>query len=187
MPEDFPSEFPGADGEGLEKPPSFFPQDPPELGLGRSFTLPPREDDEREPVRVALEGVYKSEGLAGIQHFVRLESRDRLLSIVIGGFEAQAILLPLQDVKSDRPMTHDLVKTFIDRFGAQIASVTIDDLWNDVYYARIHLEQGKGKATERFTLDARPSDAIAMAVRYDAPIYIAERVFEIAEGYEDGD
>lgn len=180
-------DFPGADGEGLDRPPAFFPQDPPDLGLGPLFTIPPREDDDREPVRVGLEGVYKSEGLAGVHHFVRLESRDRLLSIVIGGFEAQAILLPLQDVKSDRPMTHDLIKTFIDRFEAQVVSVTVDDLWNDVYYARIHLEHGRGKTLERFTVDARPSDAIAMAVRYDAPIYIAERVFEIAEGYEERD
>ncbi len=182
-----PEEYDGSEKEGLETPPPFFPQDPPDLGLGPAFVIPPREDDDRAPVRVALEGVYKSEGPAGVQHFVRLEGRDRSLSIVIGGFEAQAILLPLQDVKSDRPMTHDLVKTFIDRFGAHVVSVTVDDLWNDVYYARIHLEGGAGKTKERFTVDSRPSDAIAMAVRYDAPIFIAERVFEIAESYEDGE
>ncbi|MER3495764.1 MAG: bifunctional nuclease family protein [Armatimonadota bacterium] len=111
------------------------------------------------------------------QHFVRLTGADRMLSIVIGPFEAQAILLPLQEVKSDRPMTHDLLQTMIERLGARVVSVLIDDLWNDFYYAKIQLKQGK----ERFEVDSRPSDALALAVRFDVPIFVTERVFEIAD------
>ena len=165
-----PEEYQGPGGEGLDLPPPFFPSGREDL-----------EPDDRKPVRVALEGIYKSEAIGGVQHFVRLEGGGRSLSIVVGGFEAQAILLPIQEVKSDRPMTHDLLRNVIDRLGAEVESVTIDDLWNDVYYARIHLY----KAGERFAIDSRPSDAIAMAVRFDAPLSIAERVFDIAERYEE--
>lgn len=147
-------------------PPPFFPVD-----------LRPEVDDDRTPVRVVVEGVYKSMLLDEEQHFVRLTGADHMLSIVIGPFEAQAILLPLQEVKSDRPMTHDLLQTMIERLGARVVSVLIDDLWNDFYYAKIQLKQGK----ERFEVDSRPSDALALAVRFDVPIFVTERVLEIAD------
>lgn len=160
-----PEEYDGPGGEGLEMPPSFFPSH-------RDV-----EPDDRSPVRVMLEGIYKSESAERVQHFVRLEGDGRSLSIQIGGFEAQAILLPIQDVKSDRPMTHDLLRNVIERLSAEVESVTIDDLWNDVYYARIHLY----REGERFAIDSRPSDAIAMAVRFESPLYVAHRVFDLAE------
>lgn len=161
-----PEEYEGGGGEGLELPPSFFPRERDDV-----------EIDDKALIRVGLEGIYKSESMGQTQHFVRLEGGGRSLSIVVGGFEAQAILLPIQEVKSDRPMTHDLLFNLVERLGAEIEGVTVDDLWNDVYYARVHLYRDG----ERFAIDARPSDAIALAVRAESPISIAERVFDLAD------
>ncbi len=164
-----PEEYESGGGEGLELPPSFFPRERENV-----------DPDASTLIRVGLEGIYKSETMGQTQHFVRLEGDGRSLSIVVGGFEAQAILLPIQEVKSDRPMTHDLLHNVVERLGAEVEGVTIDDLWNDVYYARIHLYRDG----ERFAIDSRPSDAIALAVRFECPISIAERVFDLADQNE---
>jgi uncharacterized protein len=101
---------------------------------------------------------------------------DRYLPIWIGPFEADAITMELQNVEAQRPLTHDLLKRVVTLLGAQITHVIINDLQNDTFYARIFLEVN-GKEVE---VDARPSDAIALAVRVKAPVYVTEEVMDRA-------
>jgi len=107
---------------------------------------------------------------------VLLSDGDRKVPILIGPFEAQAITLPLDGAQPDRPMTHDLIRTIIDRLGWSLARVIIDDLWSATYYAKLHLHQGNNE----IEIDCRPSDAIALAVRFDAPILVAEGILDAA-------
>ncbi|MCB0194809.1 MAG: bifunctional nuclease family protein [Anaerolineae bacterium] len=101
---------------------------------------------------------------------------DRYLPIWIGPFEADAITLQLQGVEVARPLTHDLLKGVIDKMGAKISHVTVTELKNDTFYARIVMDVN-GKSVE---IDSRPSDAIALAVRVNAPLFVAEEVMEMA-------
>ena len=101
---------------------------------------------------------------------------DRYLPIWIGPFEADAITLQLQGVEVARPLTHDLLKGVIDKMGAKISHVTVTELKNDTFYARIIMDVN-GKSVE---IDSRPSDAIALAVRVNAPLFVAEEVMEMA-------
>ena len=103
-----------------------------------------------------------------------LSEGDRKLPILIGNYEAHAILLPLEHARADRPMTHDLLKTIIERMGGTVTRVVIDDLWNTTYYAKIYVKIGN----EEIEIDARPSDSIAIAVRFEVPIYVAEGILE---------
>lgn len=98
----------------------------------------------------------------------------RLLLIWIGRSEAEAIALKLQNAELPRPLTHDLLKTVVDRIGYKVDRVVINDLRNDTYYAKIIL-RNDGSVIE---IDSRPSDAIALAVRSDSRIYIDESVLE---------
>lgn len=101
---------------------------------------------------------------------------SRRLPIIIGAFEAQAIALEIEGIKPPRPLTHDLLKNVIDNVGAAIVEVLIDELRENTFYAKIILEI----STLTNEIDARPSDAIALAVRTQAPIYVAETVMEAA-------
>ena len=97
---------------------------------------------------------------------------DRFLPIWIGPFEADAITIQLQGVQVARPLTHDLLKSMIDQMGATISHVMVSELKNDTFYARIVMDVD-GTSME---IDARPSDAIALAVRVNAPLFVAEDV-----------
>ncbi len=101
---------------------------------------------------------------------------NRRLPIIIGAFEAQAIALELEGIKPPRPLTHDLFKQVIDNLGASIVEVIIDELRENTFYAKILLEIS-GLTNE---IDGRPSDAIALAVRAQAPIFVAETVMDSA-------
>jgi uncharacterized protein len=101
----------------------------------------------------------------------------RTLVLTIGHFEANGIAIPLQGVTPPRPLTHDLILNLLADLKASLARIVITDLKNDVYYAVLHLDVG---GTSR-TLDSRPSDAIALALRAKVPILVEERVFEKAE------
>ena len=90
---------------------------------------------------------------------------DRFLPIWIGPFEADAITVQLQQIQVARPLTHDLLKNIIDEMGAKISHVMVSELKNDTFYARIIMDLN-GQSLE---IDARPSDAIALAVRVRAP------------------
>jgi hypothetical protein len=101
---------------------------------------------------------------------------NRRLPIIIGAFEAQAIALEIEGIKPPRPLTHDLLKQITDSLGASIMEVLIDELRENTFYAKIILEV----SAMTNEIDARPSDAIALAVRAQAPIFVAESVMEIA-------
>ena len=96
----------------------------------------------------------------------------RKLPIIIGGFEAQAIALKLENIKPPRPFTHDLFKQIADAFSLHVNEVFIDELHNETFYAKVVCEMN-GEVHE---IDARPSDAIAIAVRFNAPIFVSEEI-----------
>lgn len=97
---------------------------------------------------------------------------NRRLPIIIGAFEAQAIALEMEKVNPPRPMTHDLLKSLIDSFGAFLSEVLINELKEGTFYAKLIFED------MGIEIDARPSDAIALAVRCNAPIFVSEDILE---------
>jgi bifunctional DNase/RNase len=107
---------------------------------------------------------------------LREKDTDRYLPIWIGPNEADAIAVKLQGVSVPRPLTHDLLNSIVDALGASVNSIIVSDLKNDTFYAKIILNVDGGQ----MEVDSRPSDAIALAVRVDAPIYAEEGVLEKA-------
>jgi bifunctional DNase/RNase len=101
---------------------------------------------------------------------------DRVLPVGVGPLEAQAIALPLQGVRPPRPMTHDVFAEAIGQLGGHLLRVDITDLVDDTFVARLVFEQ----AGQERALDIRPSDAVALAVRTETPIYVAEAVMGMA-------
>lgn len=99
------------------------------------------------------------------------------LPIWIGVFEANAIALRIEGVEPPRPMTHDLLRLVLEKLGATVEKIVISDLRESTFFALIHLLQ-KG---EPVTVDARPSDAIALALRTEAPIYVLRSVLDKAQ------
>ena len=114
--------------------------------------------------------------MVGKQPIVLLKTvaGNTFLPIWIGHAEAAAILMKLQDTDSPRPMTHDLATDIMRELNTQVAKITVTELRDNTFYALITL---RSEATE-FDVDSRPSDAIALAVRANAPIYAADQVIE---------
>ena len=102
------------------------------------------------------------------------ESDSRVLPIMIGESEATAILLALHGIKPERPLTHDLVRSIIGQTGNRVDRIEIGDMRDEIYYATIYMDGG------RYTIDSRPSDAIALAMNMNAPIYVNNKLFESA-------
>ena len=107
---------------------------------------------------------------------LRDSGSHRFLPIWIGQFEATSILMEMQGVKPPRPLTHDLLRTIIDNLQASVTQIVISDLKDGTFFAKIHLE----KDTAALEIDARPSDAIALAVRAKVPIFAVEKVLDDA-------
>jgi uncharacterized protein len=114
--------------------------------------------------------------LVGKQPIVLLKTAEgnKFLPIWIGHPEAAAILMKLQSASTPRPMTHDLVTDMLDQLGAQVIRITVTELRENTFYAQITVQQD-GSEVE---IDSRPSDAIALAIRADAPIFAADDVIE---------
>ena len=104
------------------------------------------------------------------------ETTGRSLPIWVGLFEANAITMGIEHTWTPRPMTHDLIKNIIEGMNANVRQITVNDLRSNTFYAIISLEI-EGRLVE---IDSRPSDAIALALRVKAPIYVAEKVLESA-------
>ena len=104
------------------------------------------------------------------------KSSQRYLPIWIGPAEAESIAIKIQDVSVPRPLTHDLITNIIGELGAKISAILVSDLTNDTFFAKIVLDHDGGQVE----IDSRPSDAIALAVRTKAPIYVDEGVLERA-------
>jgi bifunctional DNase/RNase len=104
------------------------------------------------------------------------ENGKRRLPIIIGGFEAQAIAVALENMNPNRPLTHDLFKNTLDAFNIELKEVIINNLLDGIFFAQLICEQ-HGNVIQ---IDARTSDAIAMAVRYECPIYTYEFIMDSA-------
>ena len=107
---------------------------------------------------------------------LKTEDSERFLPIWIGPFEAQAIAVKLHDLWLPRPMTHDLMSSVIADLGARVERIVVTDIADGTFYARVLLI-ANGKSIE---VDSRPSDAIALALRVDAPIYVEDSVLDEA-------
>jgi len=109
-------------------------------------------------------------------HIVLLSDREetKVLPIVIGPIEAMAILMNMQGVAPNRPLTHNLLKNLLDLLGAEVEQVIITNIKDNVYYANLYVRHNK----YNYEVDSRPSDAIALAVAYNAPIYMDMKLTE---------
>ncbi|KXB98404.1 MAG: hypothetical protein AA908_03170 [Chlorobi bacterium NICIL-2] len=126
-------------------------------------------------VKVEVIGLSASTGSNGAYALILKEtSGERRLPIVIGAPEAHAIAAEMEGIKPTRPMTHDLLKNIIEQAGGTVSEVCIVELRESIFYAQITIE---GLDLQ---VDARPSDAIALALRFDAPIYVMDSVLEEA-------
>ncbi|KUO59180.1 hypothetical protein APF79_11200 [bacterium BRH_c32] len=128
-------------------------------------------------VQVEILGLSASPSAGGAYALLLKETYGvRRLPIIIGSFEAQSIALELEGIKPPRPLTHDLVKNLIDNLGAVVIEILINELRDNTFFAKIKFEA----STMTNEIDARPSDAIAIAVRTGAAIYVAEDVMKVA-------
>lgn len=120
-------------------------------------------------IQVDILGLSTSSSSGGAYALVLGESSgNRRLPIIIGAFEAQAIALELEKIQPPRPMTHDLLRNLFDAVGAEVLFVVVDELRDGTFFAKVQYRYGG----EELRLDCRPSDAVALAVRVDAPIYV---------------
>ncbi len=109
------------------------------------------------------------------------ENENLALPIWIGVFEANNIVMNMQGMDSPRPMTYDLMKNILSTINYDVKMVTINSKENNAYIAIIHLQDSTGK---EYNIDARPSDAINLALRFDAPIYVNSELFEETQNIE---
>ncbi|MFA3782927.1 bifunctional nuclease domain-containing protein [Melioribacteraceae bacterium 4301-Me] len=128
-------------------------------------------------VQVEILGLSASASTGGAYALLLKEIYGtRRLPIIIGAFEAQSIALEMEGIKPPRPLTHDLLKNIIDHLGGTITEVIIDELRDNTFFAKIKLEV----SSLTNEIDSRPSDAIALAIRAGAPLYVSEEVMKIA-------
>ena len=105
---------------------------------------------------------------------------ERALPILVGIFEANAIGLAMESVPTPRPMTHDLIKNILDGIDANVSRIVVNDLKDNTFYAEIFLFLNGNE----ISVDSRPSDAIALALRVDAPIFVAKKVLDDARSID---
>jgi len=129
-----------------------------------------------EMIEVKVTGVIQSPDLERRSYIVLLKELggDRILPIWIGENEAMAIMIALEHIKYPRPLTHDLVRLIIDALGVKLIRVVVSDLKDDTYYARLFIQ----KNGNIISIDARPSDSIAIALRADARIFVDNHIIE---------
>ncbi|MEO6940892.1 MAG: bifunctional nuclease domain-containing protein [Candidatus Kapaibacterium sp.] len=146
-----------------------------------------------EKVQVEILGISTSPASNGAYALILRETGgSRRIPIIIGAFEAQAIALEMEGIKPPRPFTHDLIKTVIEALGGTVVEASIHDLKEGTFYATLTLAGD-------IEIDSRPSDAIAVAIRFGIPIFVADHVMteasflpedgdeELEEGEEDDD
>ncbi|MBI5021355.1 MAG: bifunctional nuclease family protein [Ignavibacteriales bacterium] len=126
-----------------------------------------------ERIQVDIMGLSTSPASGGAYALILKEvSGNRRLPIIIGAFEAQSIALEIEGIKPPRPLTHDLMKNIIETLGSELIEITIGELREGTFYATLSFD-GQD-------IDARPSDAIALAVRFGVPIFVSDKVMEEA-------
>jgi len=130
-----------------------------------------------EKIKLEIVGLSYSQTQSGAYALVLGEtSGQRRLPIIIGGFEAQAIAIELEKMQPTRPLTHDLFKSFAESFDIRITEVIIYNLVEGIFFAKLICNNGG----EEMEIDARTSDAIALAVRFNCPIYTYEFILSSA-------
>lgn len=124
-------------------------------------------------IQVDILGLSTNPASGGAYALILKEvSGNRRLPIIIGASEAQSIALEMEGIKPPRPLTHDLMKNIITAFGGELTEITIDELRDGTFYAKLSIDSQ--------LIDSRPSDAIALAVRYGVQIYVASNVMDEA-------
>jgi uncharacterized protein len=128
-------------------------------------------------IKLEIVGLSYSQTQSGAYALVLGEAKgQRRLPIIIGGFEAQAIAIELEKMTPSRPLTHDLFRSFAEAFNIVVEEVVIYNLLEGIFYARLVCDDG----IRKLEIDARTSDAIALAVRFDCPIYTYESILATA-------
>jgi len=127
-------------------------------------------------IEVVVAGLGRSPGARGVLLLLKERAGPRILPVGIGQSEAEAIALQLQGVPVSRPLTHDLLAQVVERLEGQLGRVEVSALEQDTFYARLVVNQGG----HQVAIDSRPSDAVALAVRVAAPIFVAESVLDQA-------
>ena len=129
-------------------------------------------------VKLKVMGISYSQTQSGAYTLLLIEENgDRRIPVIIGGFEAQAIVIKLENLEPPRPLTHDLFKKFADQFNITISEVMIHKLEEGVFFSRLVCNNGENE----FSIDSRTSDAVAIALRFGCPIYISEDILEKAQ------
>ncbi len=128
-------------------------------------------------IKAELSRIIINEGSDQQIIVIKEQNGERSFPIIIGIVEIFAIDRRLKGIKAPRPMTHDLLSNIIENLGAKLEKIVINDLHNHTFYAKIHLNLN----SQHLEIDSRPSDAIALGSATNAPIYVAEHVFEKAE------
>src|SRR6056297_869370 len=124
-------------------------------------------------IKLSVLGISYSQTQSGAYALVLNEEKgERRIPIIIGGFEAQSIAIQLEGLKPPRPLTHDLFKSFADIFGIELKEINIYKLEEGVFYSNLICNKN-GKEIQ---VDARTSDAIALALRFNCPIYTTEEI-----------
>lgn len=132
-----------------------------------------------EKIKLEILGLSPSQSQAGSFALVLGEEYgNRRLPIIIGMFEAQAIAIEIEKIQPNRPMTHDLFKSFAKAFNYTVNEIIISDLREGIFFARVHCSSADG--LRETIVDARPSDAIAIALRFSVPIYTYETILSEA-------
>jgi bifunctional DNase/RNase len=128
-------------------------------------------------VKLKVMGISYSQTQSGAYALILIEENgDRRIPIIIGGFEAQAIVIKLENLDPPRPLTHDLFKKFADEFNITVIEVMIYKLEEGVFFSKLVCNNG----VKEYSIDSRTSDAVAIALRFGCPIYITDEILKKA-------
>jgi uncharacterized protein len=128
-------------------------------------------------IKLKVMGISYSQTQSGAYALILIEENgERRIPIIIGGFEAQAIVIKLENLDPPRPLTHDLFKKFADEFNISVTEVMISKLEEGVFFSKLVCNNG----VKEFSIDSRTSDAVALALRFGCPIFISEDILEKA-------
>jgi bifunctional DNase/RNase len=128
-------------------------------------------------IRLKVIGISYSQTQSGAYALILAEENgERRIPIIIGGFEAQAIVIKLENLEPPRPLTHDLFKSFAEACGVTVEQVLINKLQEGIFYSEIVCTDGE----RRFQIDSRTSDAVALALRFECPIFIEPQILNEA-------
>lgn len=128
-------------------------------------------------IKLKVLGISYSQTQSGAYALVLIEEEgERRIPIIIGGFEAQSIVIRLENLDPPRPLTHDLFKSFADSFNISVVEVFIYKLEEGVFFSKLICTNGE----KEYTIDSRTSDAVALALRFNCPIFITDEILEKA-------